>query len=174
MRSANCIIVYSVTQLCSFPDDYIFAAYSWVPVLLQVLDPWVQVPVHRYSHRSESGQNNQGDSQVQIQVICGSTCAHPYPQQSLMSLRPRISSSSQRSPFFSRARIRQVIHSLSPYKVPGPDKIPNIVLMKCCVTLLLTTSFTYLEPSLSSTSTIPDGWNPLHWYSAKSAEPVMT
>jgi hypothetical protein len=33
--------------------------------------------------------------------------------------------------FFSRTRIRQVIHSLSPYKAPGPDKIPNIVLMKC-------------------------------------------
>jgi len=52
--------------------------YSWVLVLSWVLDPWVQVPVHRYSHRSESGQNNQGDSQVQIQVIHGSTCAHPY------------------------------------------------------------------------------------------------
>ena len=38
--------------------------------------------------------------------------------------------------FFSRSRIRQVIRSLSPYKAPGPDKIPNIVLMKCVDTLI--------------------------------------
>ena len=38
--------------------------------------------------------------------------------------------------FFSRSRIRQVIHTLSPYKAPGPDKIPNIVLMKCVDTLI--------------------------------------
>ena len=37
---------------------------------------------------------------------------------------------------FSWARIRQVIHTLSPYKAPGPDKIPNIVLIKCCDTLI--------------------------------------
>jgi hypothetical protein len=41
-----------------------------------------------------------------------------------------------RSPhFFSKTRIRQVIRSLSPYKAPGPDKIPNIVLMQCIDTL---------------------------------------
>ena len=34
--------------------------------------------------------------------------------------------------FFSRAHICQVISSLSPYKAPGPDQIPNVVLMKCC------------------------------------------
>jgi hypothetical protein len=33
---------------------------------------------------------------------------------------------------FSRARIQQVIRSLSPYKEPGSDKIPNIILIKCC------------------------------------------
>jgi hypothetical protein len=38
--------------------------------------------------------------------------------------------------FFSRARICQVIRSLSPYKAPGPDKIPNIVLMKCVEALI--------------------------------------
>jgi hypothetical protein len=38
--------------------------------------------------------------------------------------------------FFSWARIHQVIHSLSPYKAPGPDKIPNIVLMKCVEALI--------------------------------------
>ena len=37
---------------------------------------------------------------------------------------------------FSRARIRQVIRSLSPYKAPGPDKIPNIILIKCCDALI--------------------------------------
>jgi hypothetical protein len=42
-----------------------------------------------------------------------------------------------RSPrFFSRNRIRQVIRSLSPYKAPGPDKIPNVVLMKCINALI--------------------------------------
>ena len=34
--------------------------------------------------------------------------------------------------FFSRARICQVICLLSPYKAPGPDKILNIALIKCC------------------------------------------
>ena len=34
--------------------------------------------------------------------------------------------------FFSRAHICQVISLLSPYKAPGPDQIPNVVLMKCC------------------------------------------
>jgi ribonuclease HI len=38
--------------------------------------------------------------------------------------------------FFTRSRIRQVIQSLSPYKAPGPDKIPNIVLMKCSDALI--------------------------------------
>ena len=38
--------------------------------------------------------------------------------------------------FFSRARIRQVIRALSPYKAPGPDKIPNVVLMKCVESLI--------------------------------------
>jgi hypothetical protein len=37
---------------------------------------------------------------------------------------------------FSRARIRQVVWSLSPYKAPGPDKIPNVVLIKCCDALI--------------------------------------
>jgi hypothetical protein len=38
--------------------------------------------------------------------------------------------------FFSRSRIRQVIRTLSLYKAPGPDKIPNIVLMKCVDALI--------------------------------------
>ena len=33
--------------------------------------------------------------------------------------------------FFSRARIRQVFKTLSPYKAPGQDGIPNVVLIKC-------------------------------------------
>ena len=37
---------------------------------------------------------------------------------------------------FSWARIRQVIHSLSPYKAPRPDKIPNIIPIKCCKALI--------------------------------------
>ena len=32
--------------------------------------------------------------------------------------------------FFSKVRIQQVICTLSPFKAPGPDKIPNVVLMK--------------------------------------------
>jgi hypothetical protein len=38
--------------------------------------------------------------------------------------------------FFPRPRIRQVIKSLSPYKAPGPDAIPNIILMKCIDALI--------------------------------------
>ena len=38
--------------------------------------------------------------------------------------------------FFTRSKIRQVIQSLSPYKAPGPDKIPNVVLMKCVKALI--------------------------------------
>ena len=38
--------------------------------------------------------------------------------------------------FFSRARIRQVINLLSPYKAPGPNQIPNMVLIKCCNTII--------------------------------------
>ena len=38
--------------------------------------------------------------------------------------------------FFSRARIRQVFKTLSPYKAPGPDQIPNVVLTKCVDALI--------------------------------------
>jgi hypothetical protein len=38
--------------------------------------------------------------------------------------------------FFSKTRIRQVVKLLSPYKAPGPDKIPNVVLMKCIDALI--------------------------------------
>ena len=38
--------------------------------------------------------------------------------------------------FFSKSRIRQVVKTLSPYKAPGPDNIPNIVLMKCIEALI--------------------------------------
>ena len=38
--------------------------------------------------------------------------------------------------FFSRAHFRQVISSLSPYKAPRPDQIPNVVLIKCCNTII--------------------------------------
>lgn len=34
-------------------------------------------------------------------------------------------------PFFSRARIIQATQSLQPFKAPGPDGIPNIVLKRC-------------------------------------------
>ena len=37
---------------------------------------------------------------------------------------------------FSQAGICQVICSLSPYKAPGPDKIPNIILIKYCEALI--------------------------------------
>ena len=38
--------------------------------------------------------------------------------------------------YFSRARIRQVIRTLSPYKAPGPDQIPNVILIKCSNVLI--------------------------------------
>lgn len=38
--------------------------------------------------------------------------------------------------FFSRARIRQVICMLSPYKAPEPDQIPNVILIKYCDVLI--------------------------------------
>ena len=38
--------------------------------------------------------------------------------------------------FFSRARIRQVFKTLSPYKAPGQDQIPNVVLIKCVDALI--------------------------------------
>jgi len=33
--------------------------------------------------------------------------------------------------FFSRQQIRKTVRMLKPYKAPGPDRIPNIILMKC-------------------------------------------
>ena len=38
--------------------------------------------------------------------------------------------------YFSRERIRQVFKSLSPYKAPGPDGIPNVVYIKCLDVLI--------------------------------------
>jgi ribonuclease HI len=38
--------------------------------------------------------------------------------------------------FFPRSRIRQVVKLLSPFKALGPDKIPNVVLMKCIDALI--------------------------------------
>jgi len=32
--------------------------------------------------------------------------------------------------FFSRQQIRNTVHRLKPHKAPGPDRIPNVVLMK--------------------------------------------
>ena len=61
----------------------------------------------------------------------------PPLQQSCMSLLTTlIPCPSKASVFSLRARIRQVIRSLSPYKALVPDQIPNIVLMKCCDTLI--------------------------------------
>jgi hypothetical protein len=38
--------------------------------------------------------------------------------------------------FFSRAHIRQVFKTLSPYKAPGQDKIPNVIYTKCMDALI--------------------------------------
>jgi hypothetical protein len=38
--------------------------------------------------------------------------------------------------FFSQARICQMFNTLSPYKVPGPDSIPNVVLTNCADALI--------------------------------------
>lgn len=38
--------------------------------------------------------------------------------------------------FFTRTRIRDAISKLHPYKAPGPDSIPNAVLMKCADTII--------------------------------------
>ena len=53
---------------CKYWDDLNLPVYLWVPGSSQVLDLWVQVLVHRYSHRSESGQNKLADLWIQIQV----------------------------------------------------------------------------------------------------------
>ena len=63
--------------------------------------------------------------------------------------------------YFSRACICQVISSLSPYKAPGPDQIPNVVLIKCCNSII-DHLFYVLEWSLSLTSITHAGsnWKP--------------
>ena len=38
--------------------------------------------------------------------------------------------------YFSRDHIRQVFKTLSPYKAPGPDGIPNVVYIKCLDVLI--------------------------------------
>jgi hypothetical protein len=38
--------------------------------------------------------------------------------------------------FFTKSRIQQVIHTISPYKALGPDKIPNIMLKECVKVLI--------------------------------------
>ena len=38
--------------------------------------------------------------------------------------------------YFSRARIHQVFKTLSPFKAPGQDKIPNVVYMRCMDALI--------------------------------------
>ena len=56
----------------------------------------------------------------------------PPPLFSCLPLNPEYPMLLKEVRFFSRARIRQVICTLSSYKAPGPDKIPNVVLIKCC------------------------------------------
>jgi hypothetical protein len=45
--------------------------------------------------------------------------------------------------YFSRERIYQVFKSLSPYKAPGPDGIPNVVYIKCLDVLIDHLHFIY-------------------------------
>ena len=56
----------------------------------------------------------------------------PSPAFSRVPLNPEYPTPLKGVCFFSRARIKQVICMLSPYKAPGPDKIPNVMLIKCC------------------------------------------
>jgi len=57
---------------------------------------------------------------------------------------------------FTRAQIKRKILSLSPYKIPGPDKIPNIILIKC-INLLLDYLY-YIFRSLLEHDTYYEGW----------------
>jgi ribonuclease HI len=65
--------------------------------------------------------------------------------------------------FFTRQQIRDKIQSLSPYKAPGPNRIPNIVLIKCTDTIINHLFFiyraimeldVYYEPWLHSTTVV--------------------
>ncbi|KZP25717.1 hypothetical protein FIBSPDRAFT_661424, partial [Athelia psychrophila] len=47
------------------------------------------------------------------------------------------------APYLSRDRILQTIKKLKPYKAPGPDGIPNIILKKCADILIEHLYFTF-------------------------------
>jgi len=57
---------------------------------------------------------------------------------------------------FTRAQIKRKVQSLSPHKAPGPDKIPNVVLIKC-IDLLLDYLY-FIFRSILEHETYYKGW----------------
>jgi hypothetical protein len=83
--------------------------------------------------------------------------------------------------FFSRSRIRRVICKISPYKAPGPDKIPNIVLKECIKVLIDRLFFifravfelkVYHPKWLESTTVVLHKWGKAAYDVAKSYCPI--
>ena len=70
------------------------------------------------------------DNEQKVKVLASSFFPSP-PNTSSVPPHQEYPTSLKGPRYFSRDRIRQVIRTLSPFKAPGPDKIPNVVLMKC-------------------------------------------
>ena len=87
-------------------------------------------------HIISNGMPDLADSNEQKVKALANSFFSPPPNTSYVPPHQEYPTPLKGPRFFSKERIRQVIRSLSPYKAPGPDKIPNIVLMKCADMLI--------------------------------------
>lgn len=77
-----------------------------------------------------NGQSSSASTNLAKTEALASTFFPPPPDTSLVPPNYRYPTPLSGIKFFSRERIKQAVTSLKPHKVPGPDGIPNVVLIK--------------------------------------------
>ena len=118
LKSASQQDLYITNKyISSEPSDY---SNAWIPTLCT----------------SSNGLPNLAESNPNEAAVLADSFFPPPPVRCQVPPNQTYPTPLEGPCFFSRSQICQVIHMLSPYKVPGPDKIPNVMLMKCVDALI--------------------------------------